>query len=172
MTLPAILGTTALGLLLLIGCDRSSASPPPASPPPAPAPTTAPRAAPQANAFDQRTPVPLSPMMAAHQKEQMRDHLRVVQEIAGALAVENYEAIAASTGRIASSEQQSMMCAHMGAGAPGFAELGEELHRTADGIITAAKRRDRAAVAAALEATLTKCVGCHETYRQEIVEDE
>ena len=109
-------------------------------------------------------------MMANHQKREMRDHLRVVQEITTALAKDDFDAIARSAARISWSEQQAMMCKHMGAGAPGFAEVGEHFHKTADTIVEAAKRHDRAGVTAALGATLQTCVGCHDTYRQEIVD--
>lgn len=126
--------------------------------------------APVAN-LDSRTPVPLTAMMATHQKQQMRDHLRAVEEITSALATSDFDAIAKSAARIGWSDQQAMMCKHMGAGAPGFAEVGEHFHKTADTIAEAARQRDSAGVAAALGATLQTCTGCHETYRQEIVEE-
>jgi cytochrome c556 len=119
---------------------------------------------------DARTPVPLTAMMANHQKQEMRDHLRVVQEITAALTKDDFDAIAKSAARIGWSEREAMMCKHMGAGAPGFAEVGEHFHKTADKIGEAAKRHDRAGVTAALDATLQTCVGCHDTYRQEIVD--
>src|SRR5690349_19823862 len=50
---------------------------------------------------DNRAPVPLSAMMAVHQKRDMRDHLRVVQEITAALGADDFDAIAASATRIA-----------------------------------------------------------------------
>ncbi|HVV83375.1 MAG TPA: hypothetical protein VHE35_09860 [Kofleriaceae bacterium] len=162
MKIARTLAPAALGMTLVMGCARSSASHPPAADRHAPGSTST---------LDKRTPLPLSAMMADHQKQEMRDHLRVVQEIAGALAVEDYGAIATSAARIGWSDREAMMCKHMGAGAPGFAEVGEAFHRTADSIVVAAQRHDRAGVAASLAATLQKCVGCHETYRQEIVAD-
>jgi hypothetical protein len=62
------------------------------------------------------------------------------------------------------------MCKHMGAGAVGFAETGEHFHRSADAIGEAAGRRDRVGVLAALDTTLHACTGCHEAYRQHIVD--
>jgi hypothetical protein len=59
----------------------------------------------------------------------------------------------------------------MGAGAPGFAAMGESFHKTADQISVAARRRDRSGVVHALNDTLQMCVSCHEGYRQEIVSD-
>lgn len=168
-------GLLALLLAAALGaaCTASAAdTPKPAATRPAPKP-----AAPMGHlgggmmGADTRAPVPLTAMMAAHQKAEMRDHLRVIQEIAVALAKDDYAAIATSAGRIAWSAQQAAMCKHMGGGAPGFADLGEHFHHTADTIVAAAKQRDRAAVTAALGATLATCVGCHDAYRQEIVDD-
>jgi catabolite regulation protein CreA len=59
----------------------------------------------------------------------------------------------------------------MGAGAPGFAALGEHFHKTADQIGAAARRRDRPGVVHALDDTLQTCVTCHESYRQEVITD-
>jgi hypothetical protein len=110
-------------------------------------------------------------MMAQHQKRDMRDHLRVVQEVTAALGSDNFDEIIASTARIGWSEQQATKCRHMGAGAPGFAAMGEHFHKTADQISVAARRRDKPGVVHALNDTLQLCVSCHESYRQEIVAD-
>jgi hypothetical protein len=88
--------------------------------------------------IDKRAPVPLLPMMAEHQKRNMRDHLLAVQEIAVALAAEDFATIEKSAGRIGYSEQMGQMCAHMGAAAPGFTDKALEFHRTAD-MIAASK---------------------------------
>jgi len=156
--------------LALMACDRTSpgATPKADSPAMAAAPSTT-RAS---LGLDKRTPLPLTEMMATHQKQEMRDHLRVVQEITTALGKDDFDAIATSAARIAWSEKQAMMCGHMGAGAPGFAAMGEQFHHTADRIVEAAKQRDRAGVATALGATLETCVGCHDQYRQDIVDNE
>jgi cytochrome c556 len=161
-------GTIAVGLAAaLAACRGSSAT---EHTPPAPAPAAeAVAPAPMKN-LDTRTPVPLTAMMANHQKQEMRDHLRVVQEITAALAADDFDAIAKSAARIGWSDQAAMMCKHMGAGAPGFAETGEHFHRTADTIAEAARHHDRAGVGRALGATLQTCVGCHDSFRQEIVD--
>lgn len=130
---------------------------------------TQPNAAAEHDAADSRTPVPLTTTMATHQKRDMRDHLRAVQEITAALGKDDFAAIAASASRIGWSEQQAAKCKHMGAGAPGFAVMGEQFHKTADRIGDAARRRDRAGVVRALDSTLQMCVGCHESFRQDIV---
>lgn len=120
---------------------------------------------------DTRRPVPLSEMMALHQKQNMRDHLLAIQEIIGALAARDFAAAAKSASRIGSSPQAEQMCQHMGAGAPGFAEKGMLFHRTADRIIEAAERRDLDASLRAVSETLSACDSCHREFRQEIVDD-
>jgi cytochrome c556 len=164
MNIASRLGTLALVGSLIAACRASSAEPAARQPP------VHHEAAVPANAMDSRTPVPLTAMMATHQKQEMRDHLRVVQEVVAALGKDDFEMIAKSATRIGWSEQQAAMCKHMGAGAPGFAEVGEHFHKTADQITEAARRNDRAGVVTALGATLQTCTGCHETYRQEIVD--
>jgi hypothetical protein len=123
------------------------------------------------DALDQRSPVPLAPLMAHHQKQNMRDHLRAVQEIVAALAAEDFAAIEKSAGRIGSSEQMGQMCTHMGQGAPGFAEQALEFHRTADTIGAAARSRDGGAVLRALTATIATCTGCHDVFKQQVVDE-
>jgi cytochrome c556 len=121
--------------------------------------------------MDRRQPLPLSPMMAQHQKENMREHLIAVQQIVAALARDDFDAVAAAAKPIGYSEEMAQMCTHMGAGAPGFTEMALTFHRTADTIGEAATRRDRAAVLAALGNTLQTCTACHAAYRQEIIAD-
>ncbi|NOX98489.1 MAG: cytochrome c, partial [Verrucomicrobia bacterium] len=124
----------------------------------------------QLDEMDTRRPVPLVPMMANHQKENMRDHLVVVQEIVQALSEGDFAAIEKSASRISYSEQQEQMCARMGAGAEGFADLGADFHRTADTIIEAAKAKDMEATLKAVSNTLARCTSCHSQYRQDIVD--
>jgi len=109
-------------------------------------------------------------MMAEHQKAQMRSHLGAVQEIVAALAKNDFAAVEAATKKIGYSDSMATMCTHMGAGAPGFTPTAIQFHRTADTIGAAAAKKDRAAVLDALNATLTTCVGCHATYKQQIVD--
>lgn len=145
-----------LSLGAAVSCQRSKAPS-----------TTSPQE--QLDAMDNRQPVPLIPMMANHQKQNMRDHLLVVQEIMQALSVRDFAAVEKSAARISYSEQQQQMCAHMGAGADGFSDLGIEFHRTADSIIEAAKTKNVEATLQAVGNTLARCTSCHSTYRQQIV---
>ena len=152
---------------LLSSCKRDA--------PPTPTPTTAPPAPPSAVAtldrMDPRAPVPLLPMMANHQKQEMRDHLVAVQEIVVGLATEDYAVIERAAGRLGFSEATATMCTHMGAGAAGFSEQALGFHHTADGIATAARARDRGRVLTELGATLRTCTSCHATWKQQIVDE-
>jgi len=144
---------------LTVGCE------PPAG---TATPATADHRPPVSN--DTRRPLPLLPHMAEHQLANMRDHLAVVQAVVSALAAKDFEGVERAASRIASSEQMSRMCNHMGLGAPGFTEMALNFHHTADGIGAAAKQRDADATLKAVSATLQTCVGCHATFRQEIVD--
>src|SRR5450631_1380154 len=103
--------------------------------------------------LDARTPVPLLPMMANHQKQNMRDHLAAIQEIIAATSKHDFAAVENAAARIGYSETMGQMCKHMGAGAPGFTERALQFHRNADRIGDAAKTRDAAAVLTALGQT-------------------
>lgn len=122
-------------------------------------------------AMDTRTPVPLLPMMAHHQKQNMREHLVAVQEITAGIVANDFGAIEHGASRIGFSEQMGAMCQHMGAGAPGFTDKALAFHHTADGIGEAAKRHDMASVLSNLNATLAACTSCHATYKQRVVDD-
>lgn len=147
-------------VVILAACSRPAPPPPPEHAPP---PGTA--------DLDKRAPVPLLAQMANHQKQNMRDHLVAVQEIISALGRDDFAAIEQAAGRIGYSDQMGQMCTHMGAGAPGFAEQSIGFHKTADGILEAARRRDRGAVIQTLDATLKTCTGCHEQWKQQIVDE-
>jgi hypothetical protein len=158
----------SLLLALALGCTRQEAPRPlPAAPVAAPAqhPVDA------LNAIDTRRPVPLLPMMANHQKQNMRDHLVAVQEVVAALAADDMPAAQRASQRIGFSEPMGRMCSHMGMGAPGFTAQATNFHHTADRIGEAAARGDRPGVLRALNDTLLTCTGCHTTWRQEVVDD-
>ena len=121
-------------------------------------------------ALDHRTPVPLQPMMAWHQKQNMMEHLSAIERVTDGLAREDWEAIAEASALIGSSPEMEQMCQHMGAGAEGFTELALEFHRRADTIGEAARAHDGPAVLRATATTLQACTGCHATYRQDVVD--
>lgn len=121
--------------------------------------------------LDTRAPLPLLPMMANHQEQNMRDHLLAVQEIVTAVGSEDYAAVERAAGRIGFSEQMGQMCTHMGAGAPGFTEKALAFHHTADRIAVAARAKDRARVLSELGATLETCTSCHAAWKQQVVDE-
>ena len=123
------------------------------------------------DALDTRTAVPLLAMMANHQKQSMRDHLVVVQEIVAALGTDDFAAIERAAGRIGFSEPMGQMCTHMGAGAPGFTEQALSFHHGADRIAAAARDRDRARVLTELNVTLQACTSCHARWKQQVVDE-
>jgi hypothetical protein len=139
--------------------------------PAAPAAPSAAQASPlsELDRLDGRQPVPLLPMMANHQKQNMREHLEVVKEVVSATAAGDFSKVMQSARRIGYSEAMGQMCAHMGAGAPGFTEQALAFHRSADLIVDAAKREDSTGVLIALGDTLATCTACHAAYKQQIV---
>lgn len=163
--------TLLFAFTLIFGACPSASPPAPAATATTPAPPHGPSAVEALEKMDTRTPVPLLPMMANHQKQNMRDHLVAVQEIVAAVAVEDYAAIEKAASRIGFSEQMGQMCNHMGAGAPGFTDQALAFHHTADRIATAAHERNRARVLTELGATLSTCTSCHATWRQQVVDE-
>lgn len=119
-----------------------------------------------------RRPVYLTAMMAAHQKENMRDHLIAVKRIVAALQTGNYPAIGDAAKEMGFSPRMKQMCEMMGAATPGFTGLALKFHHTADQIAAAASKREKRVVLAALAKTLAICTTCHATYLQKVVSDE
>ena len=120
--------------------------------------------------MDPRTPVPLQPMMAWHQKQNMQEHLVAIQRITGGLAREDWGEVSKASALIESSPQMAQMCQHMGAGAEGFTALALDFHKRADKIGEAAKARDKDAVLQATSHTLEACTGCHAAFKQQVVD--
>lgn len=161
--------------VLALVFSACQARPPPAAaaPPPA-APAVDPALAAQRalDGMDTRKPVPLLPMMAHHQKQNMRDHLLAVQEVLLATAAGDFAAVEKSAARLGSSPQMAQMCTHMGAGAPGFTEQALRFHQVADGLIPAAQKKDSKAVLEVLGQAIATCTACHEAWKQQVVDQE
>lgn len=168
-----------LSVLLALACDQK----PEAQTSPEPKPETQaphePAASPvddrcsalnQLAEMDPRKPVPLQPMMAWHQKQNMMEHLQAIQGITKALAEDDWEGVQAASKLIESSPQMAQMCQHMGAGAEGFTELALEFHKRADKIGEAAKIKDTKEVLRATTHTLEACTSCHAAYKQDVVD--
>lgn len=154
--------------LSFFGCRHQEAGPAPQASRPEAAPSGGPAAL---DEMDTRAPVPLLPMMANHQKRNMRDHLVAVQEIVQGVATNDFDAIEKAARRIGYSDEMGQMCTHMGAGAPGFTEQSLRFHRTADRIVEAARTRERAKVLDELGTTLQTCTACHAVWKQRVVDD-
>jgi Cytochrome C' len=157
-----------LGLLVVTSCKGVASSAPAGAPRVF---SDSPPARPLLDEMDPRIAVPLLPIMAHHQKQNMRDHLLAVQEIVLAAGREDFSGVEKAASRVGFSPQMGQMCAHMGAAARGFTEQAVAFHHTADSIGVAARRHDRVAVMTALGKTLQACTGCHETYRQQVVDE-
>lgn len=170
-----------IALLVLVAACSDTAPPLPASQSssvsdprdPVEAPVASPMssAAADLDALDGRAPVPLLPMMANHQKQNMRDHLAAVQEVVAALARDDYAGVERAAARIGYSEQMGETCTRMGAGAPGFTAQALEFHRAAEGISAAAREADRMRVLEELGATLATCTACHAEWKQQVVDE-
>lgn len=166
---------------LLLSCEAKTEAPqaakeaatsvPSGSATPTPAGVTPSGAQQALDRLDARTPLPLLPMMANHQKQNMRAHLSAVQEIVAAVAKNDFATVEKAAGRLGFSEQMGQMCEHMGSGAPGFTETALRFHHDADKIGEAARQRDSQQVLARLGQTLTQCTACHETYKQHVVDE-
>lgn len=168
----------AAWLSLLGACDAQQAPPTPSASASASVPSPASAAAvgnasaahEQLAKMDPRRPVPLQPMMAWHQKQNMMEHLVAVQRITEALSREDWDGVAEAAKLIESSPRMQQMCRHMGSGAEGFTELALDFHRRADAIGVAAKAKDGKAVLQATSNTLQACTSCHAAYRQDVVD--
>ncbi len=146
MTTSHLLSILSLSLVWLTACTQQAPAEPKTQ---APRHTTEPHdpalesqpmsAHAELDALDPRTPVPLQPMMAWHQKQNMQNHLVAIEQITGALPSQDWPKIIKASEEIGTSPAMQQMCEHMGAGAPGFTDMALEFHRRADGIAEAAR---------------------------------
>jgi hypothetical protein len=152
-------------------CLGEEPTPPTAAAPASASPSSAsPEPAAELATLDSRRPLPLQPMMAWHQKQNMMQHLVAIQRITDGLARDDWDEVGRAAALIGTSPEMQMMCRHMGAGAAGFTEMALDFHHRADAIGAAARARDRAAVLRATSSTLQACTGCHAVFRQEVVD--
>ena len=165
-----ISGAAMVHALVVVGCQNQAAAPAAEGRTEPVAAVVATHPADELASLDHRTPLPLQPMMAWHQKQNMMEHLVAIQRITDGLAREDWEEVASASALIESSPQMQQMCQHMGAGADGFTEMALDFHRRADAIGEAARARDGASVLRATADTLHACTGCHAAYRQEVVD--
>lgn len=120
---------------------------------------------------DTRVPVPLLAFMAERQRKHMRDHLAAVQEIVASVAAKDFEGVAASASRMGVSEDERPMFQRMGKASPAFKQMAMGFHQSSRTIVEAAKKEDEKEVLTALSATMSLCVACHATFKQEVVDE-
>lgn len=154
-----MVGSAGLVVGLILGAQGLQAEPPAAQP----------GAYQKYDELDTRQAVQMPPMMALHHKQQMQDHLKVVQEMVQAMKTDDFKAVEKAASRIASSEESSQQCSMMGRSNPNYVAQAETFHKTADSIVAAARAKDRAKVMGALGETMTLCVSCHSTFKQQLV---
>jgi hypothetical protein len=82
---------------------------------------------------DSRRPLRLLPMMAEHQKQNMREHLVAVRDIVNALSASDCAAVEKFAAALGTTPEMARTGNVMGAATPGFSEQALAFHRTADG---------------------------------------
>ncbi|MGC2857049.1 hypothetical protein ACM64Y_16370 [Novispirillum sp. DQ9] len=124
-----------------------------------------------ATAGDERELVEMPPPMAAHMLANMRDHLRALEEMLGALAAGDVTTAGhVAEHRLGMSSLDNHGAAHMAPMMPeGMRAIGTEMHRAASRFVTAAQDAsvggDHPAVYAALRDITAQCNACHAAYR-------
>ena len=118
---------------------------------------------------DTRKPLPLTEMMAEHQKANMRGHLEAIRDLLGAFAEKNFSKMAEAGKKLGTTPEMAMMCEHMGQATPGFTEFGLKMHSEADKITEAALKKNLSGVMTATHRTLQSCTACHSAFKQQIV---
>jgi hypothetical protein len=121
---------------------------------------------------DTRKPLPLTAMMAEHQKQNMRGHLEAIRDLTEAFVSKNFKQIEDAGKRLGTSPEMKMMCDHMGRGAPGFTEMALRMHSEADKITEAGQKKNLKAAMVATNRTLQSCTACHAVYKQEVLSDD
>jgi len=122
-------------------------------------------------AEDPRLVVQFPEEMRTHTLANMRDHLRTLEQIDGALARGDYDAAAAlGEERLGMTSLDAHGAAHLAQFMPlGMQQIGEQMHRAASRFAIAAQNaavsNDPKPALAALSEVMRQCVACHATYR-------
>ena len=114
---------------------------------------------------DKRTPLNLPPMMAQHQKANMREHLKAVNEVVHQMGANDFAAASKTAHeKLGLTAQMKQMCDNM----PNetFRTMALDFHQSGDALAEALKTKDTGKSLNALDAVLTKCTSCHEMFRQ------
>lgn len=124
-----------------------------------------------ATAKEARQKVEMPPMMQEHMLDNMRDHLRALQEIQAALAKSDFDKAAdIAEQRIGMSSLGTHGAAHMAPYMPKpMQDIGTQMHRAASRFSRtaqeAAVKADMAPVLDDFSTLLRQCVACHDSYR-------
>lgn len=122
-------------------------------------------------ATDARQKIEMPPMMQEHMLNNMRDHLRALQEIQAALAKSDFDKAAdIAEQRIGMSSLEKHGAAHMAPYMPKpMQDIGTQMHRAASRFSRtaqeAAVKGNMAPVLEDFSTLLRQCIACHDSYR-------
>jgi cytochrome c556 len=122
-------------------------------------------------ATDARQKIEMPPMMQEHMLNNMRDHLRALQEIQAALAKSDFDKAAdIAEQRIGMSSLEKHGAAHMAPYMPKpMQDIGTQMHRAASRFARTAQeavvKGNMAPVLDDFSTLLRQCVACHDSYR-------
>jgi cytochrome c556 len=122
-------------------------------------------------ATDARQKIEMPPMMQEHMLNNMRDHLRALQEIQAALAKSDFDKAAdIAEQRIGMSSLDKHGAAHMAPYMPKpMQDIGTQMHRAPSRFSRtaqeAAVKADMAPVLDDFSTLLKQCIACHDSYR-------
>ena len=124
-----------------------------------------------AAAIDTRKKIEMPPMMQEHMLNNMRDHLRALQEIQAALAKSDFDKAAdIAEQRIGMSSLEAHGAAHMAPYMPKpMQDIGTQMHRAASRFSRTAQeavvKGNMAPVLDDFSTLLKQCIACHDSYR-------
>jgi cytochrome c556 len=124
-----------------------------------------------ATAKDARQKVEMPSMMQEHMLNNMRDHLRALQEIQAALAKSDFDKAAdIAEQRIGMSSLETHGAAHMAPYMPKpMQDIGTQMHRAASRFSRTAQeatvKGNMAPVLEDFSTLLRQCIACHDSYR-------
>jgi cytochrome c556 len=122
-------------------------------------------------ATDARQKIEMPPMMQEHMLNNMRDHLRALQEIQAALAKSDFDKAAdIAEQRIGMSSLEKHGAAHMAPYMPKpMQDIGTQMHRAASRFSRTAQeavvKSNMAPVLDDFSTLLKQCIACHDSYR-------
>jgi len=124
-----------------------------------------------ATATDARQKIEMPPMMQEHMLNNMRDHLRALQEIQAALAKSDFDKAAdIAEQRIGMSSLEKHGAAHMAPYMPKpMQDIGTQMHRAASRFSRTAQeavvKSNMEPVLDDFSTLLKQCIACHDSYR-------